>query len=390
MALLEYDINESKSITAIILVNVVGPAAYITQPGLVQGFVEQLSFTEQQAGFIAASEMGGVAITAIFFMFLTGVLNWRTAIAVASIVMFVGNGTSILVDDPVAFAIARGIVGVGEGVLISLGFTMLGLTRQTDRNFGYMVMWLLLFGAIFIALMPMIFAQLGMTGVLLVFMLMSIVPLLLRNNLPEQPPASAIAIENSNLSPPIIRTLAVFSVLLFFIGIGAIWAYLFLLGLRAEGSEQNVANTIMVAQFVGAAGAFFTATLADRFGRFIPILATLIVCILSQLLMTDGVVFAQYVSGVLLFNFCLNMAHPYLFALLSTLDRSGGIIRYAIAAQMLGIALGPSIAAAVIQNDDLGNVTSVSIVFLTLALVTLIPALRFTRRLPSEEALQAQ
>lgn len=157
--------------------------------------------------------------------------------------------------------------------------------------------------------------------------------------------------------------------------VGSVWAYLFLLGLRAGGSTKDIANTIMVAQFVGAAGALCTATLADRFGRALPILTALLMCLLSQLLLADGMDLYPYIVGVIVFNFFLNMAHPYLYSLLAHIDNTGGIIRFAIAAQMMGIALGPALTASTISQNSLTNVTFVSIAFFVVAIALVFPAL---------------
>jgi len=370
-----YDINKTSSVVAIILINTVGPAAYITQPGLVQGFVELLGFTEREAGYAAAAEMWGVAATTIFFTFLTGLINWRTAVTFASITMVIGNLLSVSFQDPSAFAVVRGIVGIGEGVLISLGFTMVGLTRHTDRNFGYMVMCILLFGALVIAAMPSLFATVGFNGVLHGFAAMSLIPLFLRQLIPSGSGYHVESTEGNGAASFKVRATAVACVFAFFVAVGSVWAYLFLLGIKAGGSEQSVANAIMIAQFAGAAGALSTATLADRFGRAKPIVTCLALCLLSQFLMADGVAYSQYWVGVIVFNFALNMAHPYLYSLLANIDPSARIIRFAIAGQMLGIALGPSIAASMITADELTNVTLVSVAFFVAALVLVQPAL---------------
>ena len=42
----------------------------------------------------------------------------------------------------------------GSGGIISLTFTMMGLTERSDRNFGYIVVWVLTYGAFGLLLMP--------------------------------------------------------------------------------------------------------------------------------------------------------------------------------------------------------------------------------------------
>ena len=47
----------------------------------------------------------------------------------------------------------RFLCGAGAGSLISLSFTTVGLTEHPDRNFGLLIMWVLLYGAVVLYLM---------------------------------------------------------------------------------------------------------------------------------------------------------------------------------------------------------------------------------------------
>jgi hypothetical protein len=62
------------------------------------------------------------------------------------------------------------------------------------------------------------------------------------------------------------------------------------------------------------------------------------------------------------------------------LDRSGFVIRYAVAGQMLGTAIGPTIAASVVEPGMFTNVITVSIFFFALTMLFIIPPLINHRR----------
>ncbi len=59
------DVNSTRSIAAIIYLAVVGPCVFIVQPGFVQGLVDSLGLSPEQAGYIASAEMWGLAATTI-------------------------------------------------------------------------------------------------------------------------------------------------------------------------------------------------------------------------------------------------------------------------------------------------------------------------------------
>jgi hypothetical protein len=78
--------------------------------------------------------------------------------------MAVANVACTLVTEVTAFAGLRFAAGVGAGGLISLSFAAIGLTRKPDRNFGYLIMWVLTYGAFGLLAMPTAFRLAGSRG----------------------------------------------------------------------------------------------------------------------------------------------------------------------------------------------------------------------------------
>ena len=68
------------------------------------------------------------------------------------------------------------------------------------------------------------------------------------------------------------------------------------------------------------------------------------------------------------------MTHPYLLASMASFDQHGKVVVYAVAAQMLGLAIGPAFAASLIQQNDYSLVIMAGIaLFLLSFLMILIP-----------------
>lgn len=379
------DINSPISITAAIFISVVGPSVFIVQPGFVQGLVEYYGFSEQQAGYVAAAEMWGIAITTVLLIFLTSRVNWRHIIYFSLTLMILGNFASLLFTDVVNFSVARVIVGIGAGSLISLGFTIIGLTSKPDRNFGFMIMWVLIYGALLLAALPTIFHMVGLKGLIIFFALFSAIAFPLVKFLPRSAEERTELNEDSINARLLYRVLAVASVFIFFSGIGVIWTYLFLIGTYGGGTEQQVANALMVSQFLGAIGAFVAAKLGNRYGRINPVVAGLAGCLFPMAFLYGKMGMVVYVLAVGTFNFAYNMTHPYLYAVLSSIDRSGNIFRYAVAAQMLGLAVGPAIAASVVEPENFAGVLWCSMGFFLLTLFLILPPL-FNHSLQMKQA----
>ncbi|HPE31677.1 MAG TPA: MFS transporter, partial [Parvularculaceae bacterium] len=132
------DINSSLGLTAALVMAVVGPEVFIVQPGFVQGLVAYLGFSDQKAGFVASAEMFGIAATTILLTFAASRFNWRVVCAGSLLVMAVANLLCVFTDNLALFTALRVLAGLGAGGLVSLSFTIVGLTAKPDRNFGYL------------------------------------------------------------------------------------------------------------------------------------------------------------------------------------------------------------------------------------------------------------
>src|SRR5581483_10211276 len=95
--------------------------------------------------------------------------NWRKVVTGSLLVVAIANAACIAVHSKEAFVALRFLAGAGAGSLISLSFTAVGLTQNPDRNFGYLIMWVLLYGAVVLYFMPLAYTYSGMTGALVFF-----------------------------------------------------------------------------------------------------------------------------------------------------------------------------------------------------------------------------
>jgi len=179
------EVNSRMSIIAIVYIAVIAPCVFILQPGYVQGLVEHLRFSEAQAGYIASAEMFGIAFTTILLIFIESRFDWRKLTMVFLIVASIGNLMSLSLVDFNSLAAVRFLTGMGSGGLMSITFAMMGTSEKSDRNFGYIITWVLTYGALGILAMPSAFEIIGMNGVLLFFALFNISGLFFLRYLPR-------------------------------------------------------------------------------------------------------------------------------------------------------------------------------------------------------------
>ncbi|MEL7030055.1 MAG: MFS transporter, partial [Pseudomonadota bacterium] len=163
------DVNSPATVGSAIWLGTIGVLSFIVQPGLVQGFVTELGLDEVAANDLAFTEMIGVAAATVAMAFLGRRISWRALVATALGLAAVGNLASGLLDDPTAFRAARFVTGLGEGGLISLSFSVIGLTARTERNLAFYLVLLLSYGAVGLWIMPRAFDAIGLDGIFYVW-----------------------------------------------------------------------------------------------------------------------------------------------------------------------------------------------------------------------------
>ncbi len=373
----DLDINSRTSIIAIIYLAVIAPCVFILQPGYVQGLVEYLGFSEAQAGYVASAEMFGLAFTTILLNFISSRFDWRKLTVLFIFISAVGNLLSISLTDFNSLVAIRFFTGMGSGGLMSLTFAMMGLTGNADRNFGFIITWVLTYGALGILAMPTAFETIGMDGVLIFFGLFCASGLFFTRYLPRSGVQHLdLSVKDKIVYSWLLKSVSLLAILAYNTSIGIVWAYMFLVGLEAGISEQVVANVLTISQFLGIAGAFVAVVLQLRIGRIIPLVISIVGTAIGIYMLVGKIALVHYVLGVCLFNFLWNVSMPYLLATMAGFDRTGKVVIYGISMQTIGYAIGPFIAATILSHSNYDNVYIVAAVLFIASAVLLIPGLR--------------
>ncbi len=367
------ELTSTRMLLAAMLIVVIGMAVFIVQPGFVQGLVEYAGFSDKQAGYIASAEMFGIALATVGMSFLVKKVSWRRLCYCALMVVILGNTASAFNTGFDTFSLLRFIVGLGSGVLISLGYAIVGLTNNPDRNFSFMIVLVLLYSALILLAMPMAYAAIGMQGILIFFTLLATSGLALVRYLPVSGDSGAASNSEAVRLPANYKFIALLAVLAYFLAQGVIWSYLFLIGTAGGGSEQQVASGLTISQVFGIAGAFTTAYVSVRYHRVVILFLGTLGGVVPLMFLFGLMGAMVYAVAVCVFNFAANLMTPLLLAIIAGFDKSGSMVVYAVAMQMLGLAIGPALAALIISPGDYSNVNwlSMSLFILSFILIVL-------------------
>jgi hypothetical protein len=368
----ELDFNSPSVILVGIILGTIGVLAFIVQPGLVQGFVTELALSEADANALAFDEMLGVIIATYITSYLKSKINWRIIIASALLLSALGNLLSALsLGNIDLLATSRFIAGIGEGAIILISFTMVGLTQRVERNLAGYLLLLLIYGALGLWYMPQAFEFIGLYGVFLVWGVITVISLVLVRYIPKSANVNSDCNENARDMPFQVKAAALVGVLLFNLAIGVAWANLFLIGIEIKNDPQLIANALLISQFVAIIGALIPVFLEERLGLLKPILITIIGSSAAIGLLMYQPSYFIFIIAVGGFNFLWNFGLPFILSSLTNLDKKGTLISLAIALQMTGLGFGPFLASIVLDNN--GSFMDIEKIIIFLYLVSAVP-----------------
>lgn len=369
------DPDSPATIAAAIHVNVISAAMLLVQPAFVQALVERAGYAERTAGFVAATEMFGVAAGAAFVALAGARLRWRPASVTALVLMVASTLLSASMLAPAGFGALRFAAGVGSGVLMSISFSSVGATSSPDRNFAWLVTCALLFGAVVVWFMPPLLDSLGLGGVLRLLALyyasgLAVLALLPRGVPGRAAPApgSGGAAAPSGAATPgpaaLHRRLAVAAMFLYYVAQGAVWTYLALMGTAAGLDGPAVAAGLTASQLAGLCAVLVAGAIAGRVTRRRAIGAGVAAAGIALAALLGPQTALTYAALVCLFNAAWNWTDPFLLGTMAKVDATGRVMVWSIAWRLLGLALGPFVAAPLVSEGDYSAVSALGIVAL--------------------------
>ncbi|MEP1229316.1 MAG: MFS transporter [Litorimonas sp.] len=345
-----FDVNSKSAIVSAIILGTIGVLSFIVQPGLVQGFVTELGLNEVQANNLAFAEMVGVAIAAMVITFLSRTMNWRHLLVAALIISALGNLLSGFITSNETLKIVRFFAGLGEGGVIGLSFTFIGLSAKPERNLALYLATLLSYGAIGLWVMPTAFASIGLNGIFIIWAVLTTLALMTVKHVPtgsdsrDEPSPTAAQLHIGFLA------FALLGILIYNIAIGVAWANLFLIGMSIKPDEQSIANALLLAQFIAIPGALLAAFMSDKLGRWLPLVVGILggaVFIWLLMVKPSYSIFIMAAGG---FNFMWNMALPFILASVNDMDKKSRMVTPAVSMQMIGLGFGPFFAGLILSE----------------------------------------
>lgn len=355
----------------IILIGVMGNSVIYLIPLLVGGMVSDRGFSEQQAGFMASSDLGGYAVATFVTALILDRFSWRRMAVSAVAVMIVANVATTFIYRPDSFALIRFASGLGSGVLAAIASISVGQTDNPERNYGLLIGAALLFGTAGLWGLPALLDRFGLNSAYWLLAVLAALVLLLAVRTPNGRATRGQAKVVAARRIWLLAGVVLLSILVFWAEQNDVYAYIERIGNAAGIKPEFIGFSIGVANLMGFVGASLVAWLGTRMGRVVPLVVATLLQLACLAVLMGRLSPMTYLVGLGVLALAWNVANPFQLGVLAGIDPSGRALALAATVTGAGLALGPAMAAIAIGVGGYGAVLWVAqgLAVLSLALI---------------------
>jgi MFS family permease len=297
-------LDRPSAIGTMVAAMVVGAMFFLLMPMYIGALSDYAGFSNQQIGNLTFFELSGVALVSLSSLFWIRRIDWRVVYGVSCVTLVFSNALSTLDHEFYWLVGTRILAGMGEGGLLCIGYAALGDTKEVDRNFGFSVIGQILAPALFFVMLPGWFSEYGLSAIFSVQLVCALLAILL---VPLFPP---VGLEHDN-KISIFRIgrfplLGLFGLVLFYIGVTAVWGFLERMGVEEGFGAQEIANILAISLIASVFGAVLASIIGVRFTRHWPMVVALAVQLFALIILVDGMSFMTYALAMIFYSLGVN------------------------------------------------------------------------------------
>ncbi len=358
-----------------------GYLTMLTLPFVIGASINTLGLSVGQAGLLGSVEFSGIMIASLVAApFMARAPRRRLAI-VGALMAIAGNGGSILIGDFDLLLGVRALTGLGCGLALACGNATVANSRNPElmaAHVSFLFVLTMVITALAFAEAGARWGHVGIFGALTLTMAL-LAPLLL--NMPARavigPPGAAGghgagASQGNDARKARLLSFVGISLFIgfFFFSLRDImqWSVIERIGVQAGLTSVEVGGLISIQAVAGLMGPVIAARLGARLGLALPVLigiaATGLVTFATIHAATEPKLFVYAVSFNAITYF---FAFSYLTALAAALDNSGKIAAASGSFVILGAAVAPLLAGAIVER---GGYAALEILVVGVAVLT--------------------
>ena len=156
--------DKPSAIFAAVVLGFAGTGVAMGMPLLVGSMAESLGFNEQQLGWLASSDMGGLFVGSVLTALLVTRINRRFLAAAGLFLVILANYSSTQSPDLLPLMLSRLFAGIGAGVCYSTCTASLAGSHNSARTFSILLFVLVVMNAFIFYIFPIIDGKWGVNG----------------------------------------------------------------------------------------------------------------------------------------------------------------------------------------------------------------------------------
>ncbi len=359
-------IDSLSSLVAACSLGTAGVKVFAVLPLLLGVIAQHLALDEAQTGLVASYYYGAYFLATLTSVIWIRRVSWRTLTFLGGGLMVAGLVGSAMFNDTFN-GVVGGIMlsGLGAAIVYALSVTLVSDMKDKDRRFAIKLIPEQVIPAMLLLVLPaLVIEDFGLPGMLLVLAGTILLLTVASGGIPvmgrEHKVASSAAPVNKGLV-----FIGLGALVVFFAGFAGVWAF-------TEILVHDALDSVLVGQLLGlglvssAVGPFAGAILADRFGRSLPIIAGVVITILSLGLLLEPITATKFALFMAIFPAAYYFTLSYLFGIISDADVSGRNASLIASALALGAGVGPGVFGVLL--DDMGSQAAYAFAAVTIVL----------------------
>ncbi|MEM6746954.1 MAG: MFS transporter [Pseudomonadota bacterium] len=350
---------------------------------IVDGLVDSLGITENQAGNIGSANIYGAAIGALTAVPVIKRLSWGP-LAVGSLLMLLALDLgSIALRDPSVLLAARFVHGVVGGFLVGVAFGVIARTAAPDKTFGMMLFVQFGLGGLGVMFIPQLVPTFGTSVLFLSLASFSVVTLMMVPFLGAYPPKDVDGAKSTEGGIDVVPlSLTLVAIFLFQAGNMALLAFIIRLGLDYGLDRAYTSTALGLATWVALLGPLTVIVAGVKFGRTRPLVLGMALTLAGMgLFHLSGepwaYLFANCTTGI-----TWGLVIAYLLGMTAEFDAAGRMSALGGFISKMGLATGPLVAGRLLGADlGFGFLINGAIVILAIStLFMIVPSIALDRK----------
>lgn len=325
----------------------------MAMPVIVGAWSDYAGFSDQEAGLLAAVDAGGGVFASLSVAMILRRVNWRLLALSGICLAIAGNLAAMFASTFIQLAPCRALAGFGSGTIYALGLAALATTQHTGRNFSILLFAQVCFGMLEINIFPYLAESGGMNGIYLGMAIAFGCSLILVTQLPHSAAEQAQATDHkaplNNSATGFLAWLCLGAVFLFYIAMGSFWAYVERIGRSGGLSAGVITDSLTYTQLLSLLGCVIAGWLSGRIGQSRPLIVSLLCMALALYSLTLEFTAFSFVAALCVFFLLWNAIDIYQLGTLANMDHSGSFAARVPAFQTTAVALGPALAAWLLE-----------------------------------------